>query len=343
MSRTSRLSLRTFEEASLELGFAATEALDFRATSRPRASQASHSALAQTLDAGTVEAGGRSPALPALAALQEEVQPSTFIQQSKLLTEANFAFQSALAAWAENPSAASGKRACLVAELDLELARENLEAARALAADLAPLPPDLADRLKALAAHVEERGRAVSRLQRITHEGNLGVAARKRTFFLVALTLVSVSVGIAVLRLAQGGQVVAESGREVFAAAVVVTLLGSLGVFALRGHLLVNRVNRQLVATTGASMAIVVLHRAVDWWAHADAVSTLRTDLFLLALPCFVTAIFVRARVAVSGVALASVGALAALRPELTAILFVVGSAAAVVALAWALREPPPT
>ena len=71
----------------------------------------------------------------------------------------------------------------------------------------------------------------------------------------------------------------------------------------------------------------------------ADAIVTLRTDLLLLALPCFLTAIFVRSRLAVLGALLVAASALATQVPGASALIFVGASVVATIALPWALRD----
>ena len=264
------------------------------------------------------------------------------LRQARLVAEARFAFQRALASWPDNSRAATGMKACLVEALEIELARDNLEASRALASEIASLPQALTSRIEALAELVKKRTEDAARLSRLDHDTDLGLAARDRMKLFVGLTALSLASGLALVR--SGGEVLRvdrTSGKEIFLAALAVAVAGLVAVVVVRRHILVNRMNRQLVAVVAATVLLVLVHRALGWWTSADAILTLRTDLLLLALPCFVTAIFVRSRVAVLGVLLVAASALATQIPGATALVFVGASVVATIALPWALRDGP--
>jgi hypothetical protein len=187
---------------------------------------------------------------------------------------------------------------------------------------------------------VKKRTEDAARLSRLDHDTDLGLAARDRTKLFVGLTALSLASGLALVH--RGGEVLrvdCTSGKEIFFAALAVA--GLVAVVAVRRHVLVNRMNRQLIAVVAATVLLVLVHRALGWWTSADAILTLRTDLLLLALPCFVTAIFVRARVAALGMLLVAASALATQMPGATALVFVGASVVATIALPWALRDGP--
>ena len=262
------------------------------------------------------------------------------LRQARLVAEARFAFQRALASWPDNSRAATGMQACLVEALEIELARENLEASRALASEIDPLSPALTARIEALAELVKKRTEDAARLTKLDHDTDLGLAARDRMKLFVALTTLSLVAGLALVR--SGGRALRvdhTSGKEIFLAALAVAVAGLVGIVAARRHVLVNRMNRQLVAVVAMTVVAVLVHRAFDWWTSADAIVTLRTDLLLLALPCFLTAIFVRSRLAVLGALLVAASALATQVPGASALIFVGASVVATIALPWALRD----
>jgi eukaryotic-like serine/threonine-protein kinase len=262
------------------------------------------------------------------------------LKRSRLVTEARFAFHAALASWPENPRARAGVKACLVEALELELERENLEATRAVASELEEVPPDLAVRIAELEALVARREHDAARLERLEHDADVNVAAKERTWLLLALTVFSLVLGAALIRGGFGTkQLQPDDGGTLALAASVVLGVSLIGVFLFRVALLRNRLNAQLITLLVGSTAVLVLHRIVEWLAGADPADTLRADLLILAVPCLAAAVFVRVRALVAAGAMLGGFLVAALEPRITALVFSVSSALALLAVGWALYD----
>ncbi len=261
-------------------------------------------------------------------------------RRARLVTEARFAFHAALASWPENARARAGVKACLVEALELELERENLAAARAVASELGELPAELEARIGELEAVIASRERAAARLERLEHDADVKVAARERTWLLLALTLFTLVLGAAVIRGGFGTRPLGPGDGATLALAASVVLAASLvGVIVFRGVLLRNRLNTQLIALLAGSTAVLVLHRVVEWLSGGDPANTLRADMVVLALPCLAAAVFVRKRALVGVVAMLLGFLVAAAVPRLTALVFSLSSALALLGVGWALYD----
>jgi eukaryotic-like serine/threonine-protein kinase len=269
------------------------------------------------------------------------------LMRARLVTEARFAFHAALASWPENPRARAGVKACLVEALELELERENLEAARAVASELDDVPAPLVARIAELEALVERRERDAARLLRIEHDTDVNVAAKERTWLLLGLTVFTLVLGAIIVRGGFGTrQLEPQDGATLAFGASAVLGVCIAGVVAFRRALLRNRLNAQLIVLLLGSTALLVVHRVVEWNYGAHPADTLRADLLILAAPCLAAAVFIRRRAAVAaGVLLASF-LVAAWVPRMTALVFSVGSALALIGVGWALYHrdsPAPT
>jgi serine/threonine-protein kinase len=214
--------------------------------------------------------------LTELGALEE---PSRAI---RLVTEASFAFRTALDRWPENSDAAEGLVRATRASLAIEIKRENLPAARELAAELPDIPEDLAARLAGLEALVAERTRSAEELKRLKDESDLRLGGRERVKLFVALLAVS-AVALAVLTL---------SVSDASMMSVFVTLAPPIGgvvvlavlVLWLRHGLFQNAMGRRLVVMLFAALGFMALHRSAVVLFPLDAAGTeMRSELLLVA------------------------------------------------------------
>jgi len=272
--------------------------------------------------------------LRAIAAGAEAPDP---VRQARLVAEARFAFQSSLVSWPENPRAKEGTRASLEEALSIELTRENLAAARVIAAEI-ELPEALGARIDALEGLLRRRAQDAERLERLDHDTDVGLASRDRTRFLAGVTFVSILAGLVLLGSSPRHTVDPGDGGKLVLAAAAALVVALCGALVTRRTMLVNRMNRQLLVALVGAVAIVLVHRLVDWQSQADPVSTLRGDMLLFAMPCFAVAVFVRGRAWVAGAIPVAAALLSVWLRGLTLHLFVLATIGTVLTLALVLR-----
>jgi serine/threonine-protein kinase len=270
---------------------------------------------------------------------------------SRVAAECRFTHLLALRDWAQNPRAKAGLQRCLERMIEMEIARENAVAARALLVELIESAAgakhsadDVASRLETTVRELEsrhaERLRKEEELRMLQHEGDLSVASRQRLIFLLGMMGV---VGLGTVSLLRPGKDFADqipTAPALFQIALGAFVLAALGVALGRRHLLKNAANRGFVAVFLGALLVMAVHRGLAVVAGMPVRDMLRTDLLLAATAVWSTAVLVR-RVWIVGAAVMLAGAVAStFVPFATAALFPICTFAlfAIIGLGW--RQP---
>lgn len=110
----------------------------------------------------------------------------------RLATEAHFGFVESLREWPENPSAIAGRGRVLELMVDLDLAQDNVAAARAQLLEHDAPPVELVERVEQAERRVELRRAEDRKYRAFAHDLDPSVSSEQRTrtlWLLVALTL----------------------------------------------------------------------------------------------------------------------------------------------------------
>ncbi len=231
----------------------------------------------------------------------------------RLATECRFGFAQALAVWPGNARAREGLGRALRMLFEHELARENLDAARALADELDDRSDATRARLDALDGALRARREREAAALREAVESDLtrGASARLPMFGLTAALSVVLNVALRFVVTDPGA--VGVGHLTAFNAGVLAVLLGAL--FVGRRALLVNRVNRQIAGFVNLAVAATLAHRLAVL-ASPDAPSVpgvIAADLSILAALSALAALTIRPWFGWMAVA-TTAGCLAALR-----------------------------
>jgi eukaryotic-like serine/threonine-protein kinase len=255
----------------------------------------------------------------------------------RLAAECRFGHLQALREWPRNPIAAAGLRRGLTQLVELELAAENLAGARAWLKELEPSPPELGAAVTALEARLTERAAAAERLAALEREHDLSLGSRERKVIAAGLGGVAVAITAYILYGRLGGaQPTPEStiwfGVAVLAVSVVMAFLG-------RRALLSNRVNRGLMGTFVATVALVLVHRILAVAGGRSLAVIFQVDLFILGTACL-TLGFLVAPTWLIGAAAALLGGIASpLFPAYTDTIFTLSSLVLLGCLAFGWRK----
>ena len=282
---------------------------------------------------------------------------------SRVAAECRFVHLLALRDWPQNPRAKAGLQRCLERMVEMEVARENAGAARAILIEMfesdvtSPGGPvdraavdgdrDVASRLEAMVVELEarhaDRLRKEEELHKLRHDGDLSVASRQRTIFLFGMMGV---IGLGTVSLLRPGTAFADqipTAPALFQIAVGAFVLAALGVALGRKHLLRNAINRAFVGVFLGALLLMAIHRGLAVVAGMEVRDTLRTDLLITATAVWSTAVLVR-RVWMVGALVMVAGAIAStFVPTATAALFPICTFVllGIIGLGW--RTPSPT
>ena len=233
----------------------------------------------------------------------------------RLGTESRFGFAQALVVWPDNPRAREGLQRALRTLFDHEVTRENLDAARALAADLDARDEAVDTRLRALEATLDAQRALAAAGQREAWESDLSVGASTRLKLFGLIFLASTGVNVALRFGLSGPDDLTPLHLAFLNVAVLVTLAS---VLLLARKSLVNRVNRQFAALVMLCVSATLAHRVLATVAvrPPPLAAVVTGDQLILAAICATAAIGLRPWFA-SLAAWATVGAaLTALHPE---------------------------
>jgi serine/threonine-protein kinase len=205
----------------------------------------------------------------------------------ELFVECRFGFAQALREWSGNEAARAGMQTCLAAMIGLEIDQENLEAARALLAQLPEPDADLARRAAALEGRLAERKQHHERLAKIEREHDVGVSARARALGFTAFALVVSAIG----GYFGFGMRARPTHAELVVIASSVAALGFATVLVGRRVFLRNEVNRRLSGTFLLTLVAFLVHRLVGLRFDVPVPAILTGDLVLLAVAFAVMAL----------------------------------------------------
>jgi serine/threonine-protein kinase len=201
-----------------------------------------------------------------------------------LLSECRFGFSQALKEWPENQLAGEGLRDCVEAAARFEVSQGNLEAARALCAELASVPKDLAASLERLATAAKERAAREARLMHLEKEMDPRVSRRQRVLFFIAMGLTTFVLVVSTRYSTTVRQ--AMSGLGSFYMAAVMTLDLVPYVVALwlgRKSLFATRINRRAAGVLGLAILGPLANRIAAGFTGTSIPQTLVSDMILTA------------------------------------------------------------
>ena len=330
--------VRYGEEVPEELAALCNEATHADVARRPQSAQEFRRRVAEFLGhraSLTLTATARAR----LASLERAMDGERVddVTTRRLAVEARFGFAQALEVWPGNPRAAEGLARTLRRLFDYELSRENLDAARALAAELGDAGDETRARLDALAATLAARKEREAAALQEARERDFSVGARERLLLMGALALLSLAATVTLVSPGRG--TVRELLRNNGAMLAVFVLAG----VAARRRVLVNRINRQsyLLGLTGFSGTF--LHRLLTHLTEParPIAPVLAVDELLLTMVCVFGAFTVRPWVGWLGLFAAAGGVLSAVLPERAMLWFALSSNVMLLAcvyFGWASR-----
>lgn len=211
----------------------------------------------------TEAAQGRARALAALRSAAEIDD----LALRAVATEARFGYAQALVIWPDNAAAAEGLEAVRALLVAHELSRENLDAARSLAAEMSNPGPALSAALDALSERLTLRKRNADLALTEAREGDLSVAAAPRARLMLAMLAVTTAAHLA---LALRGPA-AVTLRRMTAQHGLALVLALTVIFVWRRALVVNRVTRQFMGVLASMLVLTFVHRL---FVLASAVAT---------------------------------------------------------------------
>jgi hypothetical protein len=176
-----------------------------------------------------------------------------------LYHEARFAFQQALLAWPGNTAAEAGLVGCLNQKLEQDLARDDLDSASAVIAELGEGRPDLDERLEALRNRVAKRRTEIEALRRLEASRNLDVGRRTRAFLMLIAAIGAGGIPLVAHFAIQAGRVI---DYRYYYVTGVLKLLGAiaLAIWA-RDTLTRTQVNKQLTITVLMLVGVELIAR----------------------------------------------------------------------------------
>ncbi len=210
----------------------------------------------------------------------------------RLAIECRFGFAQALEVWPGNTRARDALGHTLRLLLEHELARENLDAARALADELGDGDASTGQRIAALAETLRVRREREAAAVEEARETDIsqGLGARAPLLGVV----MAGSVVTVLVRLWAPSADRAGIGHLVFVNAGMASLV-LLGLFVGRRGLMVNRISRQFAAFAAVCVVTTLAHRLVAWRTGQTSIPTvIGGDLVVLAALNTIGAVTIR-------------------------------------------------
>lgn len=304
-------------------------ALEFR---RELASYLTHESSRELL----VVANERLAELEARVAELAAATPAAVDNVASIAAACRFAFEQAIRQWAENEAGQAGLERCLALALRVEVARENLSAARSLLATMTRASAEERALVEELAALLVARVRDAQELAVARRDADFAVASPIRGRVLAGMLAVGVLLAVGALL----GKVPAHDQVATVGSMVPVAMIfgiGAAGSWVFRKQLLVNRANRLLVAILLGEIVLSLLNRAAGVVAHEVLGVVMRTDMLLLAGTMFAAGMVFSRAWALYSVVLIVCAAVMQIWPTLTNPLFIASHmlALAVLAVGW--------
>ena len=303
-------------------------ALEFR---RELASYLTHESSRELL----VVANERLVELEAGVAGLAETSAATLDDVASVAAECRFAFEQAIRQWAENEAAKVGLERCLALALRIEVARENLSAARSLLAAMASASEEQA-RVDELAARLGARVRDAEALAVARRDADFAVASPIRRRMLLGMLGVGVLLAVgALLGKVPPPDRVASIGSLV-PVAMILGIGGALS-WLFRKQLFVNRANRLLVTILLGEIVLSLLNRVAGVVAGELNGVVMRSDMLLLSGAMFASGVIFSRTWALFSVFLIVCTGVMQIWPVVTNPLFIVTHmmALVVIAVGW--------
>jgi len=177
----------------------------------------------------------------------------------RLATEGRYGFAQALVVWADNGRAREGLEQVIGLLLGHEIARENIDAARALAAELKAPDASLPARMEALAEVLRLRKAREAMVLQEVYEADLSQGVRARLPMIVALLFITTSAHI-LLSMRPQAQITLK--RLTLQHTVVSVVIG-VAMAVWRRRLIVNRITRQFQGMVLVYIGSTLAHRAL--------------------------------------------------------------------------------
>ncbi len=213
-----------------------------------------------------------------LTARASEADPARI---HRLAIECRFGFAQALEVWPGNTRARDGLGHTLRLLLEHELARENLDAARALADELGDRDASTEQRLAALAETLRVRREREAAAVEEAQESDLSAGLESRGPLLGVIIAGSVLTHVLTWVMSPGDDQVTVGHLVAFNMVMVGLML--LGLFVGRAGLLVNRISRQLAAFAVLCVAATLANRVIAWrMGQTSLAVVIASDLALL-------------------------------------------------------------
>lgn len=200
----------------------------------------------------------------------------------RALAEAHFGFTQALGEWSDNVLARDGLRACVLAMIERELNQRNLDGARALAAELTPVPAEVSDKIASLERSLSEERSQAERSRQREREMDRSVSAHARAALALGGFLALLGLSYA---LTGGAATHAQSDPRAMLVAIVRLDLAILAIYAVtvtlaRRRLLQNTISRQLTAVLGVMLCAGLASDLLSYTQRA-AIETCATHKFI--------------------------------------------------------------
>lgn len=205
--------------------------------------------------------------------------PEDELRTLKRMTECRFGFMQALDAWRGNNAAKVGLDRCLARMIEHEIERRDDEGARALLAELSEPRPDLAKRVDALTAEIEEARAREERLRSMERDEDRTVGARAQLALLAVLPLFATA---SIALLYGTGSNVPDQRRFIGSPVVLFVML--LAAFVATRRRLQSAVSRRAFKVLFLLPAAGFLHRVVAMLYGASVAEALATDMVIGAL-----------------------------------------------------------
>ncbi len=267
------------ERVPEELAALATAATSREPARRPESALACRRALdTYRVHRGAIALTHRAEEIVEQARALREAGPDALAEVERMLVEARFGFTQALREWPEHEAARRGLDEVLVLAVEHDVARGNLQTARARLAELEKPPPELVAKVEALeAAHAADSAER-ARLKAVEREHDLSVASsERRTFFGIVLGIGALILTFVLGRIALTGE--RGMGHAELVGFGAVVLVPSLGVaLLLRRRVMQNAAGTALLVAILAAMAAVLVNRLIGAAAQTPIAAILATD-----------------------------------------------------------------
>jgi serine/threonine-protein kinase len=206
-------------------------------------------------------------------------------EASRLANECRFGFMQALREWDENEIARVGHRDCVIATVDLELARGNAAGARIALQESADAPAPLVARVEAAEAAARSIQERAARADRIEGEFDLSRAAAPRiavVFAFAALMLVNLFVQSRLPKPAPADP----ATWAILPPFVLPWCALAPTLYMVRKRLFATVINRRLVGVLLMTAAATLVHRVFAISAGTPVMTVYWTDLVIAAGVC---------------------------------------------------------